>query len=67
MGQSSSFDSPGGGSSASSDLDFLHEQIRKHSLTLRQLTLLTYDDLVLKMIDLNNLWVNFGLTSFVPC
>ncbi|ODN03989.1 hypothetical protein Ocin01_02709, partial [Orchesella cincta] len=32
---------------------FLHEQIRKHSQTLRQLTLLTYDDLLDKICQLN--------------
>jgi len=58
MGQSPSYDSPGS-SSAPSELDFLHEQIRKHSLTLRQLTFLTYDQLVFKIEELNTLSSKF--------
>lgn len=44
--------SPLGGLDATWD-NFLHEQIRKHSQTLRQLTLLTYDELQDKICQLN--------------
>jgi hypothetical protein len=41
------------------ELGFLHNQIRKHSLTLRQITTLTYDDLETKIKELNELSSNF--------
>jgi len=44
------------------NVDFLHEQIRKHSRTLRQLTILTYDDLQSKVKELNEL-----SSRFVDC
>ncbi|CAL8138776.1 unnamed protein product [Orchesella dallaii] len=48
--------SGGVGSFVDSNWDsFLHEQIRKHSQTLRQLTLLTYDDLLDKICQLNTI------------
>jgi hypothetical protein len=54
MGQSASLEARGE-PTLSQDLNFLHDQIRKHSLTIRQLTLLTYDELHAKIKQLNAL------------
>jgi len=60
MGQSTSLESPRGG--GMDELDFLHEQIRKHSLTIRQLTFLTNEDFHTKINELNAL-----SSKFVDC
>lgn len=77
MGQSASMEVAPGGStpttsttgsigrsfgSLANEFDFIHHQIRRHSLTLRQLTMLTYDDLQSKINELNNL-----SSKFVDC
>jgi len=64
MGQSTSLslEVQSGRDIFSNEFDFLHEQIRKHSLTLRQLTTLTYDDLQSKITELNDL-----SSRFVDC
>lgn len=64
MGQSTSLslEVQSGREIISNEFDFLHEQIRKHSLTLRQLTTLTYDELSSKIGELNDL-----SSRFVDC
>jgi hypothetical protein len=62
MGQSTSLEMHNGKERLSNEFDFLHEQIRKHSLTLRQLTTLTYDELQSKINELNDL-----SSRFVDC
>jgi hypothetical protein len=64
MGQIASIEARGDRDrdSFSEEYDFLHDQIRKHSLTLRQLTLLTYDDLHNKIAELNAL-----SSKFIDC
>lgn len=53
MGQIASLEARGDRDPFSEEYDFLHDQIKKHSFTLRQLTLLTYDDLHNKIAELN--------------
>jgi len=62
MGQSTSLEISSGRERLSNEFDFLHEQIRKHSMTLRQLTTLTYDELQSKINELNEL-----SSRFVDC